>query len=124
MPSPRSLLASAVYEWSKLPAIPTRVGERRDFFDRPTRTMRNLECHATTLHPGERAHEAHRHPDEELVIVKEGTLEVTINDRVELAGPGSLLFFAANDLHGMRAIGDGQVSYHVIRILTAETPSI
>jgi quercetin dioxygenase-like cupin family protein len=118
-PSP---LGSTVFDWSKLPVIPTRSGERRDLFDTPTTTFRNFECHATTLNPGERAHEAHRHPDEELVIIKEGALEVTINGRTERAGAGSVLFFASNDLHGMANAHAGRTTYHVLRIVTAETP--
>lgn len=120
--SPRPLLQSAVFDWAKLNVLTTPVGERRNFFDAPTVTFRNLECHATTLNEGERAHEAHRHPDEELVIVKEGTMEVTIEGRVERGGAGSIFFFAANDLHGMRNAGTGRASYHVLRIVTADTP--
>ncbi len=127
MPSPSSSsptpLASAVFDWTALKVIPTPKGERRDFFDSPTRTFRNLECHATTLNAGEVPHEAHRHPDEELIIVKEGTLEVMINGRTQEAGPGSIFFLASNDLHGLRNVGSGQASYHVLRILTGDTPA-
>ncbi len=120
--SPKPPLASALFEWAQLKVIPTRVGERRDFFDAPTKTFRNLECHATTLNAGEVPHESHRHPDEELIIVKEGLLEATINGRASVGGPGSIFFFASNDEHGLRNAHSGQTSYHVLRMLTAETP--
>ncbi len=122
-PDPQRLLGSTVFEWSMLPIIPTRAGERRELFDSPTRTFRNLECHATTLNEGERAHDAHRHADEELVIVKEGALEVTINGQTSRAAAGSVVFFASNDLHGMANAYAGRTTYHVIRILTADTPA-
>ncbi len=120
-PDPQRLLGSAVFDWSKLPVIPTRAGERRDLFDSPTKTFRNLECHATTLNEGQRAHEAHRHADEELVIVKEGALEVTINGQTCRANSGAVVFFASNDLHGMANAYAGRTTYHVIRIVTADT---
>jgi mannose-6-phosphate isomerase-like protein (cupin superfamily) len=116
-------LVSAVFDWARLPVIPTPAGERRDFFDATTRTLRNLECHATTLNPGETPHPPHRHPDEELIIVKEGTVEVLINDRVQRAGAGSIFFFGSNDLHGLRNVGTDRATYHVIRILTSDTPA-
>lgn len=119
--SPKPILGSAVFDWAALRVVPTPVGERRDFFDRPTRTFRNFECHATTLQPGAVAHPPHRHPDEELIIIREGTLEVMINHETRQAGAGSVFFFAANDLHGMRNAGDGRATYHVIRIVTADT---
>ena len=123
MPASKAALNSAIFDWAARSVIATPVGERREFFDAATKTMRGLECHATTLRAGERAHPPHRHPDEELIIVKEGTLEVIINDRLQQAGAGSVFFFASNDLHGMRNVGPGQATYHVIRILTADTPA-
>ena len=44
-----------------------------------TATLDELECHITTLNPGETPHPPHKHPDEELVIVKEGTVESLVN---------------------------------------------
>ncbi|WP_217275307.1 hypothetical protein [Hymenobacter sp. BRD128] len=68
---PLGTLPSSVYEWTALKATPTRVGEKRQVFDSPTET---LEKHVTTLKPGEFAHPPHQHPEEELTIVREGTV--------------------------------------------------
>lgn len=113
---------SGVFDWAKLPAQPTKTGERRDVLKGSTVTMENLSCHATTVNAGDASHGAHRHPDDEIVIVKEGTLEVTINGQSQRAGAGSVVFFASNDLHGMRNAGDTRVTYYVIRMITAATP--
>jgi mannose-6-phosphate isomerase-like protein (cupin superfamily) len=111
-----SSLSSQVFDWSRIAAFPTKVGECRNFFDSVTRTLARMECHATTLRGGERAHEAHRHADEELIFIKEGELEVTINDRTEHAVAGAVLFFASMDLHGLRNSGATQTTYYVLRI--------
>jgi quercetin dioxygenase-like cupin family protein len=76
----------------------------------------------TTLKPGEVPHAPHHHPDEELVIVKEGLIEVTINGVTQRAGPGSIFFYASNDEHGMKNVGPNAATYHVVRIVTAATP--
>lgn len=121
-PAPKPPLTSAVHDWSALNVTPTNTGERRAIASGPTATFKNLGMHATTLKPGIAAHPPHRHPDEEIVIVKEGTLEVNINGTLQRAGAGSVLFFAANDLHGLRNVGDTPATYHVLRIVTADTP--
>lgn len=115
-PPAGSTLDSSVFDWSKLVATPTKVGEVRPYFDAATRTLDRLESHVTTLNPGEISHAAHSHADEELIIVREGLLEASVNGTVHQAGPGSVFFFASNDLHGLRNPGQVRASYHVIRI--------
>lgn len=116
-------LVSATHDWTKLAVKPTRTGERRDVFDSPTTTMANFECHVTTIRGGETPHAPHRHADEELMIVKEGQLDVTINGRTERAGPGSIIFCGSNDEHGWRNAGDTPATYYVIRMVTERTPA-
>jgi len=109
------VLASGVYAWESLPVEKTASGERRAVFDAVTRTVDRLETHITTVNAGSASHAAHRHPDEELVFVREGVIEATINGVSSKAPAGSVIFFASNDLHGMRNAGDGQASYFVLR---------
>ncbi len=114
--SGKSPLASQVFDWSKLAVERTPVGERRPLFDSPTQTFANLECHATTLDARQVSHEPHRHPDEELVFVKEGVLDVMINGHHRLATAGSVVFFASNDFHGLKNGAEERVTYYVLRI--------
>jgi quercetin dioxygenase-like cupin family protein len=115
-------LASSVFDWTAIEAQPTKVGARRDFFDAPTATLERFEIHATTINPGEAPHAPHRHPEEELVIVKEGTIEAMQNGVTKRVGPGSMIFQASNDFHGMRNVGQTPATYHVIKWFTPATP--
>lgn len=115
-------LRSAVYDWAKLEVATTKTGERRGILTGSSVTLSSLSVHATTVNPGEASHAAHRHPDEEVILIREGTLEVTINGQSQRAGPGSIFFYGSNDLHGMRNVGDTRATYHVIRFITAATP--
>lgn len=108
-------LASGVFAWDQLPVEKTASGERRAVFDGATATVDRLETHVTTVNPGSASHAAHRHPDEELVYVREGVIEATIDGRTQRAPAGSVIFFASNDLHGMRNAGDVPASYFVLR---------
>ena len=113
--STKPVMPSAVFEWTTIEAKPTKVGDRRDFFQSRTATLDELECHVTTVNAGESAHPPHQHPDEELIIVKEGSVEILSNGQTKPASAGSVVFHATNQLHGLRNIGKTPASYYVIR---------
>ena len=108
------VMQSSVFDWNAVPAKQTNVGSVRQFFKAPTATLDQLELHVTTLNPGEASHPPHKHPNEELVIVKEGTVEALVNGEWKRVGPGSVIFNASNQLHGLRNVGSGPATYHVI----------
>lgn len=113
--SQKTLMKSSVFDWNAIEAKATKTGARRDFFDSATATTDKLECHVTTINPGESPHAPHQHPEEELMIVKEGTIEVMQNGVTKRAGPGSVVFQASNEMHGFRNVGQTPATYHVIK---------
>lgn len=116
------LLGSAVFDWNTVPAKSTDVGSVRSFFKVRTATLKQLEVHVTTLNPGKSPHPPHRHPNEEMIIVRQGTVEALVNGDWKRVGPGSVIFFASNQLHGLRNVGTEPAIYHVINFQTAATP--
>lgn len=108
------VMQSAAFDWTAIPAKPTEVGSVRQFFRTPTVTLDELECHVTTLKPGAQSHPPHKHPNEELVIVREGTVECLVNGEWKRLGPGSVIFNASNQLHALKNVGDVPATYHVI----------
>jgi len=111
---PSSVMGSSVFDWNDVSAKPTNVGSVRSFFKSPTATLDELELHVTTLNPGQASHPPHQHANEELVIVKEGTVEALVNGEWKRVGPGSVIFNASNQLHGLKNVGIGPATYHVI----------
>ena len=57
---------------------------------------------------------------EELIIVKEGTIEQSINGVKKILGPGSVILASPGDDHGIWNAGDTRASYYIIRWKTAE----
>ena len=108
-------LASGVYAWESIPVEKTASGERRAVFDGYTTTVDRLETHVTTLNPGTAPHAAHIDQFLIRMPVREGVIEATINGVSKLAPAGSVIFYASNDLHGMRNAGDVPASYFVLR---------
>lgn len=116
-------LTSSVFDWTTLAPKPTPSGSVRKLFQAPTALLEELECHATTLNPGQDPHPAHRHPEEELYVIKEGTVEVAIDGELRQVGAGSVIFAAANQPHGIRNAGPAPAVYHVIKWRTPKAPS-
>lgn len=110
-----TVMGSSIFDWNAIEVKPSKVGSTRKFFQAPTATLDELECHVTTLNPGETPHPPHQHPDEELLIVKEGTVESLVNGQLKRVGPGSVIFQAANQPHSIRNVGQTPATYHVIK---------
>jgi quercetin dioxygenase-like cupin family protein len=109
-----ALLPSSVFVWESVPVRNTAVGSSRQFLRAPTATLDELEIHVTTLNPGQTSHAPHQHANEELLIVKEGTVEALVNGELKRVGTGSVIFQASNQLHGIRNVGTGPATYHVV----------
>lgn len=117
------LLGSAAFERNAITAKPTDAGSVRSFFTARTATVERLEVHETTLNPGKSPHPPHRHPNEEMILIEKGTVEALVNGEWKRVGPGSVVFFASNQLHGLRNTGTDQAVYHVVNWKTSETPA-
>ena len=111
---PAGLLDSTAWKWEDMQAKKTDVGELRSVVRQPTRTLDELEMHITTLNPHTTSHPPHTHPNEEMVIVREGTLQAHVNGKEVVVGPGSVLFYASMQPHGVKNIGDRPATYFVI----------
>jgi quercetin dioxygenase-like cupin family protein len=114
-------LSSLMIDWDEIPVKKTKVGEIRTLFRAPTATLEELECHITTLNPGETSHPPHKHAEEEVIIVKDGTVEQFANGKTKRLGPGSVIFLASQEMHGIRNVGQVPATYHVFSWKSAET---
>ncbi len=115
------VFGAAAIDWSEMTSKKTDVGEYRQVIKAPTATLHELELHVTTLLPGTNSHEPHRHVNEELVIIREGTVEVLSNGAWKKLGPGAVVFNSTNSLHALRNIGTTPAVYHVINWQSDET---
>lgn len=109
-------LPSRAYDWKTIPEEKTSIGEQRRFLDGPTKTLEHFEIYATRLAPGKISHKSRVYADrEELILVKEGKVGITINNQEKGLGPGSIVLAAAGDERGMYNAGPDTASYYMIR---------
>jgi len=108
-------LRSAVYNWSNLPSRITENRETKKVLEGNTLDLANLEIHTSTLAPGAINHALSGHDDvDELILVKEGTLQVTVNETTKTLGPGSVIFIIAGDRQSFKNISAAPSTYYVL----------
>lgn len=112
-------IISGIYRWKKLKVVKEDTRQRRQLLDGPTVFMERFEIHTTTLEAGMAPHPPHFHADEEeLIIVKDGRVKVTIGEESRVLGPGSVAFAEIGDKHGFSNPGDTEATYYVIKMKT------
>jgi quercetin dioxygenase-like cupin family protein len=110
----KHLQTSTVYPWSTADTKPNEWGRVRQVMRAPTPTLDELEIHISTLNPGKSPHAPHQHQHEELLILKEGTLETFQSGATRRVGPGGIIFQASNELHNVTNVGTTPATYYVI----------
>jgi XRE family transcriptional regulator, regulator of sulfur utilization len=117
-PKDPTVLPTTFVDFDSLTPRTNPNGVSRPVFDNPTSTLDKLEVHVTTLNPGMSSHPIHRHSWEEILLLREGELDVSINGHTLHAGPGAFIFFAANDPHNVTNTGSRPATYYVVNFVT------
>ena len=109
-------LASKALRFQDLPVRANGENKTRAVLNGENHSGFAIEVHETELAPGNAPHPPHHHIKEEMVLVREGTLEVTISGRATTLGPGGVAYVASGEEHGWRNVGDTRAHYFVIAL--------
>jgi len=109
-------MPSATFNHDDLKVKTNGENTSRDFFSGYTHSGFHIDMHETDLAPGMAPHAAHHHEHEELLMLRTGTLEVTIDGKVTKAGPGSAIYVASGLEHGWRNVGTTRAAYFVMAL--------
>jgi mannose-6-phosphate isomerase-like protein (cupin superfamily) len=112
-----TLSNSQVFPFDKLPVHRSSDGvESRPVLQGKLPTGEMLEVHETTLPPEAMPHPPHHHLHSEMWLVREGTVELTVNGRGQTVGPGGVGFAASNQEHGIKNVGKIPALYFVVAV--------
>jgi len=75
-----------------------------------------IDLHLTELGPGQAPHAPHHHVHEEMVMMRTGTLDVTINGKTTRITAGGIAYVASNEEHGWRNPCTDRAEYFVIAL--------
>jgi quercetin dioxygenase-like cupin family protein len=109
-------LPSKASKYEDLPVKASGQNRQRAILDGETHTGFAVEMHETELAPGLAPHPPHHHVHDEMMMLREGTMEVTIEGKTTRLGPGSVVFVASNEEHGWKNVGTDRAKYFVLAL--------
>ena len=86
-------------------------GDLKIYFDGSTEQLRELTVGSLVLKAGMVPHPPHQHPEEEIMLVTEGTGVITVETKSYQAGAGSMMYCSAQRMHGITAGPQGLTFY-------------
>lgn len=106
-------LADGVVSLAGLPVVGDAPGTAAYVhFNGPTDQLSTLCSGMAVLEPGASPHPPHTHPEEEFMIIAEGTGEIECAGKTTQVGPGSIMYCAGGVLHGIVNTGPVPLTFY------------
>lgn len=112
--APTAALPSAAYNLRDVQAEKSSDHTIWPLFQGKTNHGFHLKLHETELAPGGQPHPPHHHPEEEIFLLREGMVEVTIGGKRTTLVPGGVAYIASNTVHGIRNTSATPARYFVM----------
>lgn len=110
------VLKTKAYIYDELPVTTNGRNKQRPMFTGKTHTGFKLESHQSDIAPGEVNHPPHQHLREEMMLVRTGTMELTISGNPMRLGPGDVGFIGSNEIHNAKNVGTTRAEYFIVNI--------
>jgi len=110
------ILQARTYKYEDLPVKVNKTSRGRAVLRGDTHSGFPIEMHLTELDPGQAPHAPHKHVHEEIFMLPEGTIDMTIRGKTTRLTPGSVAYIASNELHGLVNSGTEAAHYFVIAL--------
>ncbi|HEY0701371.1 MAG TPA: cupin domain-containing protein [Candidatus Acidoferrales bacterium] len=119
--SGQSTLKSGMFPFDSLKEQKEENATFRPILDGLAHSGIHLDVHEVFLLPGSLPHHMHHHSMDELFLISEGEVEMTIGGKKTHLGPGSAAFAASGDEHQIQNVGTRPAQYFEV-ILGGSTP--
>ena len=112
----QSVLPSGIFSYDQLAARASGSTEIRQMLTGATHSGYRIDLHTTDLAAGQMPHAPHHHVHEEVLLIREGTIEVTVGKQTSRLGAGSAVYIASNEEHGWKNVGSTPAKYFVLAL--------
>ena len=109
-------LVSQAYPFESLTVHENGSFRSRAILTGKTQSGVALDLHESELQIGRMPHPPHQHPHEELLLIREGQIDITIAGETTRLSSGSVAYIASNELHGWKNTGTHTASYFVVAL--------
>lgn len=82
------------------------------YFNGPTDQLSGVSAGACVLDPGMMPHPVHQHPEEEFLIVGEGSGEIECDGKTTPVAAGAMMYCAGNTWHGIKNTGTVPMTFY------------
>lgn len=82
------------------------------YFNGPTDQLKAMIAGNLLLDPGMSPHPPHQHPEEEFMLVTQGTGEIFVDGKTREVGPGSMMYCAGNRMHAIKNTGTEKMLFY------------
>ena len=112
-------IPSGKYGYSNASVTKTATGDRRNIVGGTSLDLAKLTVHTSTLAPGTTNHPPRAYTDrEELLVIKEGTLTVIINDSTKKLEPGSVALLEPGDKQSFKNETSAPATYFILSFVS------
>ena|SRR5687767_13243805 len=111
-----AVMKTRAYRFAELPVITNGKNHRRSMFTDKTHTGFKISSHMNEVAPGEVNHPPHQHLREEMMLIREGTIELTVNGKPYRLGPGDVGVIGSNEMHNAKNVGTTRAHYFIVNI--------
>jgi quercetin dioxygenase-like cupin family protein len=104
------------FKYDQIPVTVNGKNKRLSMFTAKTHTGFKMESHQSEIAPGEVNHPPHQHLREEMMLIREGTMELTISGTPYRLGPGDVGVIGSNEMHNAKNVGTSAARYFIVNI--------
>ena len=112
MASAAAKLPSETKDAGKAKITKEPFGDLCIYWEGSTDQIKSMTAGSLRLKAGMSPHPPHTHPEEEFMVITEGTGDITVDGRVTKVGPGTMMYCAANKSHGIVNTGKSPLLFY------------
>ena len=110
------VMKTKAFLYNEIPVTVNGKNKSRRMFTAKTHTGFKMESHQSDIAPGEVNHPPHQHLREEMMLVRLGTMELTISGKPYRLGPGDVGVIGSNEIHNAKNVGTTRAEYFIVNI--------